>query len=179
MCSDDLMVPSPSPSPLRTVRMPGPQRRSGGAALGPTASQKPLGAAGRTKRPPRDGTRCPSWDGFRWSQRAARERSESHRGLNWSRHGSWQRPVWPPRPLPTSPLPPLLPPRRHHRHHGLFQLGLTPAQRGITSGWRAGGTRPDAGWWQTGAVIGAHTGRPAQHQGRGHSHVRPLPVCEN
>lgn len=89
MCQDDLFPLFP----LRTVRMSGPQRRSGGAALGPTASQKPLGAAGRTKRPPQDGTRCPSWDGFRWSQRAARERSESHRGLNWSRHGSWQRPA--------------------------------------------------------------------------------------
>ena len=90
-----------------------------------TGSERPLGPARRIKRPPHYPTRCPYWDGFRWSQRAARERSESHSGLNWTHHetGSGCRSVQ----------------RRPARRQGLFQLRLTLAERGITTGFRVAG----------------------------------------
>lgn len=75
----------------------------------------------RIKRPPQYPTRCPHWDGFRWSQRAARERSESHSGLNWTHHESWLRPLV------------------CARRRGLFQLRLMLAERGITTGFRVAG----------------------------------------
>lgn len=88
-------------------------------------SERPLGAAGRIKRPPRSSTSCPRWAGFRWSLRAARERSESHSGLNWTHHG--------PGPgrgsLSHRPAP----------RRGLFQLKLTLLHRGITTGFRVAG----------------------------------------
>lgn len=88
-------------------------------------SARPLGPARRIKRPPQYPTRCPYWDGFRWSQRAARERSESHSGLNWTHHetGSGRGSVQ----------------HRPAHRQGLFQLRLTLVERGITTGFRVAG----------------------------------------
>lgn len=88
-------------------------------------STRTLGQTRQLKRPPESRTTCPYWDRFRWSQQAARKRSESHSGLNWTHHG-------------TGAGCGSVLHRAAHRQ-GLFQLKLMLADHRITSGFRVAG----------------------------------------
>jgi len=84
---------------------------------------RPLGPAERSRRPPRYPTRCPHWAGFRWSQRAAKGKVRVPRRVKLGPSGLWRRLQ-----------------RRAARRRGLFQLSLTLAERGITTGLKWRGT---------------------------------------